>query len=41
MIGKVAGAGEGTEAGELLMRTQIGGVRRLTVLQGEGLPRIC
>lgn len=41
VIGKVAGAGEGTEAGELLMRTQIGGVRRLTVLQGEGLPRIC
>ncbi|MDD6789866.1 MAG: hydrogenase expression/formation protein HypE [Lachnospira sp.] len=27
--------------GELLMETDIGGLRRLDVLQGEGLPRIC
>ncbi|MGN0363717.1 MAG: hydrogenase expression/formation protein HypE [Bilifractor sp.] len=27
--------------GELLMVTPIGGIRRLDVLQGEGLPRIC
>lgn len=49
VIGKVleakesagAGSAEGFGAGELLMRTEIGGIRRLTVLQGEGLPRIC
>ena len=28
-------------AGELYVRTAIGGLRRMTVLQGEGLPRIC
>lgn len=49
VIGKVleaeesagAGSAESFGAGELLMRTEIGGIRRLTVLQGEGLPRIC
>ena len=27
--------------GELLMKTEIGGIRKLDILQGEGLPRIC
>ena len=37
-------AAESSEAaapGELIMRTPIGGIRRLGVLRGEGLPRIC
>ncbi len=29
------------EPGELLMKTEIGGIRKLDILQGEGLPRIC
>lgn len=29
------------DSGELLLATKIGGLRRLDVLQGEGLPRIC
>lgn len=29
------------EAGKLYLRTKIGGLRNLEVLQGEGLPRIC
>ncbi len=32
---------EGEDAGSLYLRTRIGGRRVLTVLQGEGLPRIC
>lgn len=39
-IGKVLEAGD-DEAGSLFLRTRIGGRRVLTVLQGEGLPRIC
>ena len=31
----------GSKNGELLMETSIGGLRRLDVLVGEGLPRIC
>ena len=34
-------APEKDEAGSLILRTRIGGKRMLTVLQGEGLPRIC
>lgn len=30
-----------SDVGELYMRTEIGGLRRMDVLQGEGLPRIC
>ena len=41
VIGRVADAQEDKAAGEVLMRTEIGGIRRLAVLQGEGLPRIC
>lgn len=37
IIGKVTAE----KPGELLMETDIGGLRRLDVLQGEGLPRIC
>lgn len=29
------------DSGELLLRTPVGGIRKLEVLQGEGLPRIC
>ena len=29
------------EPGKLFLRTRIGGLRNLEVLQGEGLPRIC
>jgi len=32
---------EGGRPGDLLMRTPVGGMRRMDVLQGEGLPRIC
>ena len=38
--GPGADAGMGG-AGELYVRTAIGGLRRMKVLQGEGLPRIC
>ena len=31
----------GSKAGEVIVRTRIGGLRRLDVLQDEGLPRIC
>ena len=34
-------AGADLRAGDLIMRTPLGGLRSLTVLQGEGLPRIC
>lgn len=37
VIGQVTGA----IPGEVTVRTAIGGLRRLEVLQGEGLPRIC
>lgn len=37
IIGKVTDQA----AGELLMKTEIGGIRKLDILQGEGLPRIC
>uniref|UniRef100_I5ASK0 Hydrogenase expression/formation protein HypE n=1 Tax=Eubacterium cellulosolvens (strain ATCC 43171 / JCM 9499 / 6) TaxID=633697 RepID=I5ASK0_EUBC6 len=40
VIGCVAEPGE-DEAGDLIMRTAIGGKRRMEALQGEGLPRIC
>lgn len=41
IIGEVKAPKDEGEAGELYSRTSIGGLRRLTVLQGEGLPRIC
>lgn len=41
VIGRVEEASENAKAGELLMKTPLGGVRKLTILQGEGLPRIC
>lgn len=41
VIAAVTEGEEGAQAGALLMKTKIGGIRRLTVLQGEGLPRIC
>ena len=37
MIGTVSRG----EPGKLYLRTRIGGLRNLEVLQGEGLPRIC
>ncbi|MDY6286840.1 MAG: hydrogenase expression/formation protein HypE [Lachnospiraceae bacterium] len=43
IIGRVTTAekSEGGRPGDLLMRTPVGGMRRMDVLQGEGLPRIC
>ena len=42
VIGHVEEAGAaGRPAGSLVMKTPIGGERFLTVLEGEGLPRIC
>ena len=38
IIGEVT---EGIKEGEVILRTEIGGKRRLDVLTGEGLPRIC
>jgi hydrogenase expression/formation protein HypE len=39
LVGEVT---EGVDGhGDLLVRTAIGGIRQLDVLQGEGLPRIC
>lgn len=40
VIGKVRKAGE-DKPGTLYVKTAIGGLRELDVLQGEGLPRIC
>lgn len=40
IIGSVLAADE-TNAGQLVLKTAIGGRRMLEVLQGEGLPRIC
>lgn len=40
-IGEVAGPESGEAPGEVILRTAIGGRRRIDVLQGEGLPRIC
>lgn len=37
----VVGYVSDTDSGKLLLRTRIGGIRNLEVLQGEGLPRIC
>ena len=37
----VIGVVSDAEAGKLYLRTKIGGLRNLEVLQGEGLPRIC
>ncbi len=37
----VIGTVSKTEPGKLILRTKIGGLRNLEVLQGEGLPRIC
>jgi len=37
----VIGAVIAGEAGTLLLKTDIGGIRILTELYGEGLPRIC
>jgi DNA invertase Pin-like site-specific DNA recombinase len=39
--GTSSGGDRGAGAGELFVRTPIGGLRRMSVLQGEGLPRIC
>ena len=41
IIGSVTEPGTDVAPGELYMKTPIGGVRKLSVLQGEGLPRIC
>ena len=41
IIGSVTEPGADSAPGELYMKTPIGGVRKLSVLQGEGLPRIC
>ena len=41
IIGSVTEPGADDAPGELYMKTPIGGVRKLSVLQGEGLPRIC
>ena len=41
IIGSVTEPGTDAAPGELYMKTPIGGVRKLSVLQGEGLPRIC
>lgn len=41
VIGKVMEPGADSVPGELYMKTPIGGMRKLSVLQGEGLPRIC
>ena len=41
IIGSVTEPGADDAPGELYMKTPIGGMRKLTVLQGEGLPRIC
>lgn len=35
------GSVEAEEAGKLYLKTEVGGLRNLEVLQGEGLPRIC
>ena len=40
-IGSVKEADEKSKAGTLYVKTKIGGIRELDVLQGEGLPRIC
>lgn len=41
IIGEVAGSESGETPGEVILRTAIGGRRRIDVMQGEGLPRIC
>lgn len=41
IIGEVIKKGETESAGQLILKTEIGGRRILDVLQGEGLPRIC
>ncbi len=41
IIGRVMAPESADEAGALYLRTNIGGMRSLSVLQGEGLPRIC
>lgn len=41
IIGSVNAPKEDTEAGSLILNTEIGGRRFLDILQGEGLPRIC
>jgi hydrogenase expression/formation protein HypE len=39
LVGEVT---EGVDGhGDLLVRTALGGIRQLDVLQGDGLPRIC
>ena len=40
-IGTVESSTDGDRIGNLYMKTSIGGLRELDVLQGEGLPRIC
>lgn len=41
IIGSVYAPKEDTEAGCLILNTEIGGRRFIDILQGEGLPRIC
>ncbi len=41
LIGRVRDAAEGERAGWLIMKGELGTSRFLSVLQGEGLPRIC
>lgn len=41
LIGKVTESTPDTNSGEVILKTAIGGERRIDVLQGEGLPRIC
>lgn len=38
---RIVGYVNDTDSGKLYVRTRIGGLRNLEVLQGEGLPRIC
>ena len=41
VVGVVGELEDGSSTGKLHLRTRIGGLRNLEVLQGEGLPRIC
>ncbi len=40
-IGEVKKPEDAGEKGQLFLKTSIGGIRRMDILQGEGLPRIC
>ena len=40
-VGRVEAPGDKTRAGQVLLRTRLGGGRLLGMLEGEQLPRIC